>query len=425
MALQIRRGPTADRTGVTFLQGEIIFDTDLNEVFIGDGETAGGLPVTAYTDEKAIDAVGAALVSGTHQNISFTYGSTQDGANRIDATVTLDGIGITDVVDDTSPELGGDLSLNSNDITGTGNINITGTVTATSFSGVTATMVGLGNVTNESKATMFTSPTFTGTVSGVTKTHVGLGNVTNESKATMFTSPTFTGTTEIDVLNIGGLTTITSDPNAPTTIVVDDQLTATSQSPALSLKVLAGATENSGPTIDFKVNAGADVNLSRVISTSTADGPSLALTLYNGASYTKYVEALNGAVILNETFVVTDNGLFNHSGALPTITPGTDITIYPEGNIVTYGNILPGIEGTPVSGDYSLGSETQQFKEAHIKNKIVIKGGVSVVPSSSIGAVGDVQGTITVDDGYLYYCVADYDGSTNIWRRTAWGAGTW
>jgi hypothetical protein len=40
---------------------------------------------------------------------------------------------------------------------------------------------------------MFTSPTFTGTVSGVTATHVGLGNVTNESKATMFSSPAFTG----------------------------------------------------------------------------------------------------------------------------------------------------------------------------------------------------------------------------------------
>jgi hypothetical protein len=62
--------------------------------------------------------------------------------------------------------------------------------------GITAAMVGLGNVTNESKATMFTDPTFTGTVSGitVTATTVGLGNVTNESKATMFTDPTFTGT---------------------------------------------------------------------------------------------------------------------------------------------------------------------------------------------------------------------------------------
>jgi hypothetical protein len=62
--------------------------------------------------------------------------------------------------------------------------------------GITAAMVGLGNVTNESKATMFTNPTFTGTVSGinVTAASVGLGNVTNESKATMFTDPTFTGT---------------------------------------------------------------------------------------------------------------------------------------------------------------------------------------------------------------------------------------
>ncbi|MEK9157690.1 MAG: hypothetical protein AAB638_00720 [Patescibacteria group bacterium] len=56
------------------------------------------------------------------------------------------------------------------------------------------TNLSLENVTNESKATMFSSPTFTGTVSGVTATHVGLGNVTNESKATMFTNSTFTGT---------------------------------------------------------------------------------------------------------------------------------------------------------------------------------------------------------------------------------------
>lgn len=55
-------------------------------------------------------------------------------------------------------------------------------------------ILALGNVTNESKATMFTSPAFTGTTTGITATMVGLGNVTNESKATMFTSPTFTGT---------------------------------------------------------------------------------------------------------------------------------------------------------------------------------------------------------------------------------------
>ncbi len=43
----------------------------------------------------------------------------------------------------------------------------------------TATEVGLGNVTNESKVTMFSNPTFTGTVSGITAAMVGLGNVPN------------------------------------------------------------------------------------------------------------------------------------------------------------------------------------------------------------------------------------------------------
>jgi hypothetical protein len=38
------------------------------------------------------------------------------------------------------------------------------------------------------------SPAFTGTVTGITKTMIGLGNVLNETKATAFSSPTFTGT---------------------------------------------------------------------------------------------------------------------------------------------------------------------------------------------------------------------------------------
>jgi hypothetical protein len=51
------------------------------------------------------------------------------------------------------------------------------------------------------------NPTFTGTVAGVTATHVGLGNVTNESKVTMFTSPTFTsnGTNAVVSINSEGV----------------------------------------------------------------------------------------------------------------------------------------------------------------------------------------------------------------------------
>jgi hypothetical protein len=45
------------------------------------------------------------------------------------------------IVADTTPQLGGDLDLNSNDITGTGNINVTGTVTADGLTVDTTTLV--------------------------------------------------------------------------------------------------------------------------------------------------------------------------------------------------------------------------------------------------------------------------------------------
>ena len=50
------------------------------------------------------------------------------------------------IVFDISPQLGGNLDLNSNDITGTGNINFTGILTSTSIAGTVAgTTQSVGN----------------------------------------------------------------------------------------------------------------------------------------------------------------------------------------------------------------------------------------------------------------------------------------
>ena len=58
-------------------------------------------------------------------DISFaTVNTSANTINFIDSTVTFD------IVGDTSPQLGGNLDLNSNNITGTGNISITGTSNA-------------------------------------------------------------------------------------------------------------------------------------------------------------------------------------------------------------------------------------------------------------------------------------------------------
>ena len=38
-------------------------------------------------------------------------------------------------------------------------------------------------------------------------------------------------------------------------------------------------------------------------------------------------------------------------------------------------------------------------------------------PVTSVGSIGDVAGMYSYSSFYFYICVADYDGSTNIWRR--------
>ena len=68
--------------------------------------------------------------------------------------------------------------------------------------------------------------TFAGTVAGLTASDVGLGNATNESKATMFTSPTFTGTTNTGDLTItGNLTVVGTNMEISTTsVLIDDPI---------------------------------------------------------------------------------------------------------------------------------------------------------------------------------------------------------
>ncbi len=127
----------------------------------------------------------------------------------------------------------------------------TGTV-----SGVTKTMVGLGNVDDTSDANKpvstaaqtaldlkapLASPTFTGTVAGISATMVGLGNVNNTSDANKpvstaqqtaldlksnLASPTFTGTLTANDLTVSGNLTVSGTTTSinTETVTVDDNI---------------------------------------------------------------------------------------------------------------------------------------------------------------------------------------------------------
>jgi len=88
MPLQIRRGPTADRNAITPVEGELIWDTQLEQLFIGNGSTAGGIAAANFTAEEAQDASADLFTSHSdHEGVSFAY---DDVLNKVVATVSQD-----------------------------------------------------------------------------------------------------------------------------------------------------------------------------------------------------------------------------------------------------------------------------------------------------------------------------------------------
>jgi hypothetical protein len=136
--LQLRRGTTAEAAAFTGAVGELFIDTDNNYAYLHDGVTQGG------------NRIQPGLVSGT--NIKTINNTSLLGSGDIT------GLATETYVDDALASKQATLVSGSNIKT----INNTSLLGSTDIV-IDAAAVGLGNVTNESKATMFTSPTFTGT----------------------------------------------------------------------------------------------------------------------------------------------------------------------------------------------------------------------------------------------------------------------
>ena len=87
---------------------------------------------------------------GPDSNIAFVYNSVN---HTLSANVTLDGVGIATVSADLTPTLGGDLGLAGKQITGNGNVSITGQIYATPIS-TTATATATDTITLASVTNM-------------------------------------------------------------------------------------------------------------------------------------------------------------------------------------------------------------------------------------------------------------------------------
>ena len=189
--------------------------------FVGNltGNVTGDVTGTATTATKAVQLKTARTIAGVSfdgtSDISLNNNAITNGAGYITTSFTntnelTNGAGfISDVADDTTPQLGGNLDLNSKDITGTGSINISGIVTANAFHGDGTNLTGVGGGSVISGITIKEEGSTVGTAGTVVSLNFVGDNITATSSgsgATITASPTPT----FDSVSVGIATASTA-----------------------------------------------------------------------------------------------------------------------------------------------------------------------------------------------------------------------
>lgn len=103
--------------------------------FIGDGSGLSAITATGTGVEVRDDGSLVGVAATINFGDNLTVSPISAGIVTVTGAAGGGGGGILNVSEDSTPELGGNLNLNNNNVTGSGNINIVGIITATEFDG--------------------------------------------------------------------------------------------------------------------------------------------------------------------------------------------------------------------------------------------------------------------------------------------------
>lgn len=356
MSLRIRRGTEQERIGRTFDQGEIIWTTNGEKLYVGDGVTPGGKNIAAqlagtnlafnattgtlgvtglttdlvteglnnkyFSAEAAQDAIGAAIAAGSQSGISVVYNDNGTGPASINFTVTGGGGGgLSDIVLDTSPSLGGNLDLNGKNVFGTGSIDIEGNFEVTgSITGDTLILTtGLGTelILNGNDISGTGDVRIAGDFSGTNITVTGTISATNGLGANLdLNSRDITGFGGINIVGDIGATNITCS-----TISANDTIT------------------------------GDSLNTSQLtITSNTIESSNNALVLNPNTTLTCYQDTTGNLINLNGT--VAAEAWIKINSSRGTISVPTPVQ---SGDVIS-GMMLFGYDGTAQSRSVAIGA---------------------------------------------------------------------
>jgi hypothetical protein len=251
------------------------------------------------------------------------------------------------------------------------------------------------------------SPTFTGTVGGITQSMVGLGNVTNESKATMFTNATFTGTFATAAGAIGNaalansaVANLSGTNTGDQTTITGNAGTATALQTAITIGTTTGDATSAGSSFDGTANNTNALTLATVNSnvgsfgsatqspTYTVNGKGL-LTAAANVTITPAVGSITGLGTGVATALGVNTGsagavvLFNGNAGTPSALIGTNIT----------GTASLNINGTVGATTATTGAFTTATASTSLRTPLLIGGTtttstITYQPTSGVGTTG-------------------------------------
>jgi len=360
---------TANQTNFSFN-----YNVGFLDVFV-NGSKLKSTDFTATNGTSVVLGVGA-FVGDTVELISYNTTATGGGG----------GSGITDIVQDTTPQLGGNLDLNNKNITGTGNISITGDVTATNFSGNGSSLTNLngsniasGTIAAARVATLNQNTTGNAaTATEATNFTVTANNTTNETVYPVFVDgATGTQGAETDT----GLTYNPSTGNLTATKFTGDGSSLTGIAAGVTVQDEGSALSTAGTTLNF-VGSGVVASGTGATKTITISGgggaTNVGITTNLTGSFTASAGspsiintyAYNADDIMIEYSVFIKNGSNYQSQKVFAMRDGTSIDstefaiMFSSSQLATFdvtrsgGNLL--LRATPKTG--VSGSTTYRIK---------------------------------------------------------------
>jgi hypothetical protein len=446
---------TITLTGATTVTGGLTPDT---LTVTGNGSVGGDFTVTGAatfgsitigsTIASDLDVTGAVTIGGALNangdvNLGDTTGDTVTITGRFDSSLVPSVTETNDI---------GSLTLRWRDIFVQ---DIDGTTLTTSGDAtVGGNLAVTGNVTIGGNITIGDADTDDITINAELKNDLipnsdSLYNIGSSDKRylTVF-GDRFIGTS----LEVGGLVisgnTVTSlatnsnivlDPQGSARVQVNGPLTVTgtmqvSSSQTIDMgsnRIQSVATPTSATDAATKGYAdGLASNYATAAQGATADSAmqnftisgddSAAQTVNNG-----YAVDFNGEGLVTTSVTANKVAISVATQTLETVTNAGATTI----NAITVGSVA--VDGLTITDNNITGSRSND-------DIILDPAGTGTVdinanrfrvsnsktPASSVGAAGDQQGDIAWDASYIYVCTANYDSSSNIWKRVAIGE-TW